>query len=521
MSLKILSTKHLNFKQISLSALLTFSIGISQAEDVSQVVDHLAGKAINTIETSINEFANDVANSFGNGNTEISISNVESGKLDYSIKTIQPLTTPNKDNKEIIFTQGSIGSSENEGDRRTTINLGIGKRILVEDDKSVIGANAFVDYERTSKHKRASLGLEYKRSSFSAIANKYWALSDKKVVDGRTEEALSGYDVRVTGQMPHMPWARVKGTHYYWDNKISWDKDSYDSITGNIVGLELDLSSSARFEIGSELSNTMDRTAYGKLTVRLPFDDNEKITAFKLDSALFRSQDDMSLELLEMVERSNKIKIKAFISKNITFNGLTYKTIMSPDTGRVWLDRNLGAAQVCSSSTDSDCYGYLYQWGRNDDGHESRTSSNTTTLASSITPGTSTFVKNSTSPYDWTSADSSGASRTSAWANNGANDICPAGFSVPTEDELKSDTTSATTTDITNSATAFSSFLKLPLAGYRSRIDAGIESAGSSSYYWSRSVSGTDAPRLGFDSTTANFITSNRTYGLSVRCIKD
>ena len=102
MSLKILSTKHLNFKQISLSALLTFSIGISQAEDVSQVVDHLAGKAINTIETSINEFANDVANSFGNGNTEISISNVESGKLDYSIKTIQPLTTPNKDNKEII-----------------------------------------------------------------------------------------------------------------------------------------------------------------------------------------------------------------------------------------------------------------------------------------------------------------------------------------------------------------------------------------------------------------------------------
>ncbi|SMN15943.1 hypothetical protein CRYPA_1891 [uncultured Candidatus Thioglobus sp.] len=203
--LSTLLRKHLNFKQISLSALLTFSAGISQAEDASQVVDHFTGKVISTIESSINEFANDVANSFGNGNTEISISNIESGNPSYSIKTIQPLTASNKDAKELIFMQGSVASGESEGDRRNTINLGLGKRILVEDDKAIIGANVFVDYETSSKHKRTSLGLEYQRSNFSATANKYWALSDKKTINGSTEEALDGHDVKLTGQAPYAP----------------------------------------------------------------------------------------------------------------------------------------------------------------------------------------------------------------------------------------------------------------------------------------------------------------------------
>jgi len=41
-------------------------------------------------------------------------------------------------------------------------------------------------------------------------------------------------------------------------------------------------------------------------------------------------------------------------------NGIEYLTVTSPDTGKIWLDRNLGASQVCTSSTDSSCYGNLY-----------------------------------------------------------------------------------------------------------------------------------------------------------------
>jgi uncharacterized protein (TIGR02145 family) len=500
------------YSQLSVLLLLALPFG-ANALDASQAGEQISSKVINKAvsetEGFINTQANKLANSFGNGNTEISISNIESGNPSYSIKTIQPLTTPNPDDKELVFIQGSVASDQNTADtRRSTINLGVGKRILVEDNKAIIGANAFVDYETSSKHKRASLGLEYKRSNFSAGANKYWGLSDKATINGAVEEPLNGYDIRLSGQAPYAPWATIKGTHYYWDETVG------DDITGNVLGIQIELSPSTSFEIGSESSNTMDRASYGKLVIKLPFDNTGKLTNFAFDSTPFRADADMDLALLEMVERSNNIRTNAAFSGGL-FNGLTYQLVTSPDTGRVWLDRNLGATQVATSSTDSAAYGDLYQWGRNDDGHESRTSATTATLATTITPGTNTFI---TSASDWSSADTDGSSRTSAWTNGGANDICPVGFSVPTEAEITADTISATTTDITNTATAFSSFLKIPKAGYRSMYGA---RSTYGAYLWSRSADGTDGRSLNVSSSDAFFISTVRAYGYSVRCIKD
>jgi hypothetical protein len=47
----------------------------------------------------------------------------------------------------------------------------------------------------------------------------------------------------------------------------------------------------------------------------------------------------------------------------LNFNGFKYKTVLSPNTGKIWLDRNLGAKQVATSSTDTDAYGTYYQFG--------------------------------------------------------------------------------------------------------------------------------------------------------------
>jgi uncharacterized protein (TIGR02145 family) len=174
---------------------------------------------------------------------------------------------------------------------------------------------------------------------------------------------------------------------------------------------------------------------------------------------------------------------------------------------------------VATSSTDIAAYGDLYQWGRAADGHESRTSATTATLATTITPGTNTFVTTNTSPWDWTSADSSGSSRISAWADGGANDICPAGFGVPTETEITADTIGATIS-VTNTATAFSSFLKIPVAGYRSRTDGAVDDAGTDTFLWSRSADGTDGRGLGVGSGNATFYSNLRASGFSVRCIK-
>jgi hypothetical protein len=72
----------------------------------------------------------------------------------------------------------------------------------------------------------------------------------------------------------------------------------------------------------------------------------------------------MDLGALAWVERTNKIIETEVVFTGGLFNGLTYALVTSPDTGKVWLDRNLGARQVCTSSTDAACFGDLYQWGQ-------------------------------------------------------------------------------------------------------------------------------------------------------------
>ena len=75
--------------------------------------------------------------------------------------------------------------------------------------------------------------------------------------------------------------------------------------------------------------------------------------------------------------------------------------------------------------------------------------------------------------------DDNGRLRMTAWKNSGNNDICPAGFSVPTEAELRADTIEVTTTAITNNEKALNSFLKLPVAGYRAHDDHRVNGIGA------------------------------------------
>ena len=90
-----------------------------------------------------------------------------------------------------------------------------------------------------------------------------------------------------------------------------------------------------------------------------------------------------------------------FESTTLTYEGLTYNTVLNATTDRVWLDRNLGATQVATSSTDADSYGWLYQWGRGTDGHQIRTSSTTATLSSTDDPGHDDFILSPNIPFDW------------------------------------------------------------------------------------------------------------------------
>jgi uncharacterized protein (TIGR02145 family) len=191
-------------------------------------------------------------------------------------------------------------------------------------------------------------------------------------------------------------------------------------------------------------------------------------------------------------------------------------------TGKIWMDRNLGATQVATSSTDAASYGDLYQWGRAADGHQIRTSGTTAILSSGDVPGNANFITINSGDYDWRSSHND-----NLWQGvNGINNPCPTGYRLPTEAEWEEERNSGGTgswgtgSAQNNAAGAFASALKLPMAGYRLFINGSRYNVGSSGHYWSSTVSGTDASYLYFSSGVAYMDARYRADGFSVRCFK-
>jgi len=183
-------------------------------------------------------------------------------------------------------------------------------------------------------------------------------------------------------------------------------------------------------------------------------------------------------------------------------------------TGEIWMDRNLGATQAATSSTDAASYGDLYQWGRRSDGHQCRTSATTATLSSVDQPANGNFIFAPNAPYDWRSPQN-----VNLWQGvNGVNNPCPSGYRLPTETEINTERLSWSTN---NSVGAFASPLKFPMAGYSDWIDGSLSIVGSEGSYWSSTVSSTNSRRLGFSSSNTSMYNNYRANGYSVRCLKD
>ena len=223
-------------------------------------------------------------------------------------------------------------------------------------------------------------------------------------------------------------------------------------------------------------------------------------------------------------------------NSNSTTHMMLYLPTVAED-GKIWLNNNLGAhyaninhasfnpAQQATSATDYLAYGSLIQWGRKPDGHElitytgtgTGTAANgtTTTRPNADTAANALFITINSGNYDWRGTTQNDA----LWATEAsANNPCPVGFRVPTNAEL---TTLVTAASITNSASAASSILKFTAPGYHRYDNGTLEEQGTNGHYWSSTVSGTDARRLYFTSTSAGAGNGIRAGGSTVRCLKD
>jgi uncharacterized protein (TIGR02145 family) len=198
-------------------------------------------------------------------------------------------------------------------------------------------------------------------------------------------------------------------------------------------------------------------------------------------------------------------------------NAAAFNTVIGAN-GRIWMDRNLGASRVATSSTDAESYGDLYQWGRGSDGHQLRTSGTTNTLSNTDKTVNSLFIlDNNRDPYDWRVPQNN-----NLWQGvNGINNPCPTGFRIPTYEEWETERKSWNSNNLLG---AYSSPLKLTAASSRNGQTGTLLTTGQGAYWSSTfqtSSSRSTSNILGISTGNSSFANGSRASGASCRCIKD
>lgn len=190
-------------------------------------------------------------------------------------------------------------------------------------------------------------------------------------------------------------------------------------------------------------------------------------------------------------------------------------TITSAITGRVWMDRNLGASRSAISSSDEFAYGDLYQWGRGSDGHQ---------LRNSATFGYQIYGIYNFPPYfiigaylDWYTPSISATWESTSYMQ----DPCPTSFRIPTTAEFLAEIPPGSGT----LATFASGGLKFTFTGLRRGDSGHINNADVNGYYWVRDPDAFLRAEFGsiiqIRATEVYSQPMLKIFGLAIRCIRE
>jgi adhesin/invasin len=211
----------------------------------------LKNKATNKITSELNKsLTSGLANIFPTA--EVSLSSGKTQKVKGNILVVMPMSDID-DKKNVTFTQGSLYFSDND---QETLNLGIGQRRLLDNENLMLGANMFFDEEFTSRHRRASFGVEAITSVGSLRANQYYGLSGWKTINGILEKALDGHDMEVGAPLPYLPWTKAYYRTFEWEGA-----SGVGDLKGDEMSLEANLPFGLNVEVGkrSNDNSTKDR----------------------------------------------------------------------------------------------------------------------------------------------------------------------------------------------------------------------------------------------------------------------
>jgi adhesin/invasin len=257
-------------KIILISTLLVFGLSAHAAD--------LKNKFMNNFNSYLNDSLGQLFPT-----SEVSLSSGTTNEVTGSILVVKPLSDIN-DNENILFTQGSLFLSD---DSRETLNLGIGKRKLVNNDTLLIGANLFYDHELDYDHQRASVGIEAISSVGSFRLNQYYGLSGWTTgLDNVQEKALNGQDIEVGAPLPYLPWTNFSYRSFQWDGA-----SGAADLKGDEISLEAKLPIGLNIEVGKRSNDGVtEDNEFLKLTWTCCNKNQEEIsisdTAYNLTSVV-------------------------------------------------------------------------------------------------------------------------------------------------------------------------------------------------------------------------------------------
>ena len=242
-------------------------------------------------------------------NSELTIEGADSSKPSFTLSTVQGLGG-GLSNGKLDFFQGSFMAKKN----RDTVNLGVGRRFLSDDESWMYGINVFYDYEIKYGHQRASIGGEMKNAAFEITANKYVAISGwEKGLNDIQEHALGGYEIEVGGQVPYIPTARIFAKSWNWDGKKGTD------TKGKTYSLQLaaPVMPNMMLEAGRKDVDNAKDIDFINATYKFKLGEIDKVindAPFIADEAFASTS--MKAHLLDKVRRKNQIVVESGFSSS-------------------------------------------------------------------------------------------------------------------------------------------------------------------------------------------------------------
>ena len=277
------------------SFLILVSFASAEESDEQAVKSELLSKGSRFLEEKSLAF-------LPSGSTsEFALSGTENSKPIGHFVFVMPMK---ETNNGVFFNQTQLNNYFLRGDDRQALNLGFGYRHLSDDNKYFLGVNTFYDVD-SEKNQRASLGLEFHTTPFSANANVYQKLSSPKTVGTYTETVVGGHDIKVSGQIPWLPWASVNYTSYEWDKVNNSKSSKGDKISGKFY-----INNFVTMEVGTDNNNIDLSNGFASVMFSYPPHNKPSLLSKPFTRQAFEASD-VRRDLLMKVKRTNRLVVES------------------------------------------------------------------------------------------------------------------------------------------------------------------------------------------------------------------